>query len=139
MTNSLPAVIRMKRWNEIEPAIIARLGGPDLNRARQAAETLAKFGGPKAEKAMWARLRSFHRQWAPRANDLNSRPEMPRGALDAMSFQFGLVEALGRDPGMGPNQRSDHGVGESDAWIRAGQRKALALEFTHRFKHLLAI
>jgi hypothetical protein len=96
MTNSLPAVIRMNRWNEIEPAIIARLGDPDLNRPRQAAETLAKYGSPKAEKAMWERLRSFHRRWAPHADDLNSRPNMPREALDAMSFHFGLVEALGK-------------------------------------------
>jgi hypothetical protein len=96
MTNSLPRVVRMKRWNEVEPAILARLNDPDLNRARQAAETLAKYGSPKAEKAMWERLRRFHKQWAARANDLNSRPQMPREALEAMSFQFGLVEALGR-------------------------------------------
>jgi hypothetical protein len=96
MTTSLPAVVGMKRWNEVEPAIIARLNGPDLNRARQAAETLAKYGGPKAEKAMWEKLRRFHKQWAAHANDLNSRPQMSREALDAMGFQFGLVEALGK-------------------------------------------
>ncbi len=96
MTNSLAAVIRMKRWKEVEPAIIARVNDPDLNRARQAAEALAKYGTSKAQKAMWERLRSFHRLWAQRANDLNSRPNMSREALDAMSFQFGLVEALGR-------------------------------------------
>jgi hypothetical protein len=96
MTNSLPAVVGMKRWNEVEPAIIARLNDPDLNRARQAAETLGKYGSPTAEKAMWARLRRFHKQWSGHAYDLNSRPQMSREALDAMSFQFGLVEALGR-------------------------------------------
>ena len=45
---------------------------------------------------MWERLRRFHKQWAEHASELNSRPQMPREALDAMSFQFGLVEALGR-------------------------------------------
>jgi hypothetical protein len=96
MTNSLSAVVGMKRWSEVEPAIIVRLNGPDLNRARQAAETLAKYGSATAEKAMWARLRRFHKQWSGHANDLNSRPQMSREALDAMSFQFGLVEALGK-------------------------------------------
>lgn len=96
MTNSLPAVVRMKRWNEIELALIAGLDDPDLNRARQAAETLAKYGSPTAEKAMWDRLRRFHKQWARHPDDLNSRPAMPREAADAMSFQYGLVEALGK-------------------------------------------
>jgi hypothetical protein len=44
---------------------------------------------------MWQRLRGFHQQWAQRAGALESRPNMPREALDAMSFQFGLVQALG--------------------------------------------
>jgi hypothetical protein len=45
---------------------------------------------------MWARLRRFHKQWSGHANDLNSRPQMSRETLDAMGFQFGLVEALGK-------------------------------------------
>jgi hypothetical protein len=58
-TNALPAVIKMHRWSEVEPGIIARLYGPDLNRARQAAETLAKYGSTQAEKALWHQLRIF--------------------------------------------------------------------------------
>jgi len=96
MTNSLAEVVRIRRWKEVEPAIIVTLNNPDLNRARGAAETLAKYGTTKAQKAMWERLRSFHQQWAPRADALNSRPVMPREALDAMGFQVGLVESLGR-------------------------------------------
>jgi hypothetical protein len=64
MTNAIPAVIKMHRWSEVEPGIIARLYGPDLNRARQASETLAKYGSTQAEKALWDRLRKFHEQWA---------------------------------------------------------------------------
>jgi hypothetical protein len=66
MTTALPAVIRMHRWGEVEPGVMARLNGPDLNRARQAAETLAKFGSAQAEKALWDRLRKFHEQWSER-------------------------------------------------------------------------
>jgi hypothetical protein len=96
MKNSLPAVIKMKRWSEVELGILARLNGADLNRARQAAETLAKYGSPQAEKAMWERLRSFHAQWEERANELANRPGMARDANEAMSFQSGLVEATGK-------------------------------------------
>ncbi len=96
MKNSLPAVIRMQRWEEVQPGVLARLNGPDLNRARQAAETLAKYGGPQAEKAMWERLERFHAQWEERANELAYRPGMPRDANEAMGFQFGLVESIGK-------------------------------------------
>jgi hypothetical protein len=95
MSNSLPAVIRMNRWSEVEPGIIGRLNDADLNRARQAAEALARFGSPLAEKALWDRLRRFRAQWAERGNELVSRPGMARDANEAMSFQFGLVEAIG--------------------------------------------
>lgn len=97
MTNSLPAVIQMKRWREVEPGIIARLNAPDLWRARQAAEALAKYGDAQAENAVWERLRRFHAQWAKRGNELAAdRPGMARDANEAMGFQFGLVEAIGR-------------------------------------------
>ncbi len=96
MKSSLPVVIEMQRWVEVEPGILARLNGPDLNRARQAAETLAKYGSPQAEKAMWQRLRSFHALWAERVNELVYRPGMPRDANEALGFQYGLVEAIGK-------------------------------------------
>jgi hypothetical protein len=95
MEHSLRLVIRMKRWNQVEPAIIARLNDPELFRARQAAETLAKYGSPKAEKAMWERLRAFHRQWSDHEKDLTMQAGGSRVASDAMSFQYGLVQALG--------------------------------------------
>jgi hypothetical protein len=94
MTESIPAVIKMKRWSEIETSVIAHLNNPDLNRARQAAETLSRYGGDKAEAALWGRLRRFHQQWASRENDLANRREMPRDATEAMGFQYGLVESL---------------------------------------------
>jgi hypothetical protein len=96
MTNSLKAVTRMHRWADVEPGVIDQLNGPDLNRGRQAAETLAQYGSVDAEKAMWERLRKFHDQWADRANELIDRPGMKRDANEAMSFEFGLVEAMSR-------------------------------------------
>jgi hypothetical protein len=98
MTNALPAVIRMHRWSEVEPGIIARLNGPDLNRARQAAETLAKYGSTQAEKTLWDRLRKFHEQWSERGNELSMRAGMRADANEAVGFQFGLVEAIGKAP-----------------------------------------
>jgi hypothetical protein len=94
MTESIPAVMKMKRWVEIESSIIAQLNNPDLNRARQAAETLSKYGSTKAEAALWERLRRFHQQWASRESDLSFRSSTPRDASDAIGFQYGLVESL---------------------------------------------
>jgi hypothetical protein len=94
MTESIPQVIKMKRWNEIEIKVIAQLDNPNLNRARQAAETLAKYGGPKAEAALWERMRRFHKQWAERGNDLSFRSSTPRDASEAIGFQYGMVESI---------------------------------------------
>jgi hypothetical protein len=96
MTKSIPAVIRMKRWREVEPAIIAALNAPDLNRARQAAETLARYGDAAAEEALWRRIRAFHDQWAEREDDLAYRPNTPPDASEAIGFQYGLVTAIGQ-------------------------------------------
>lgn len=94
-TKSLAAVAKTGRWDELEPALIARLNGPDLWNARDAAQTLAKYGSPKAEEATWERLRRFHAEWEERANELVMRPGMKRDANLAVAFQFALVEALG--------------------------------------------
>jgi hypothetical protein len=96
MDRSLPAVIKMHRWSEVELGIIARLNGSDLNRARQAAETLAKYGSPQAEKALWERMRQFHAQWSGRPDELVDRPGMQKDANEAVGFQYGLVESIGR-------------------------------------------
>ena len=98
-TESMPAVIKMKRWGEIETSVIAELNNSDLNRARQAAETLAKYGDDKAEAALWERVRRFHQQWAKRENDLTYRGGTPRDASEAIGFQYGLVESLARAQG----------------------------------------
>jgi len=94
MTNSLPAVIKMHRWTEVEPGVIAWLNGADLNRAGQAAETLAKYGGSQAQAAVWDRLRRFHAQWAERLDELAYRPNMPREANNAWVFHGALVSAI---------------------------------------------
>jgi hypothetical protein len=96
MEKSMPAVVRLKRWREVEPAIIANMNIPDLNRARQAAETLARYGDAAAEEAMWQRLKSFHVQWAEREKDLAYRANTPHDASEAIGFEYGLVTAMGQ-------------------------------------------
>src|SRR5258707_6090663 len=86
----------MKRWREVQPAIIANMNAPVLNRARQAAETLARYGDAAAEEATWQRLKSFHDQWAEREDDLAFRANTPSDASEAMVFQYGLVTAMGQ-------------------------------------------
>jgi hypothetical protein len=98
MTNTLGAVTKMQHWSEVEPALIARLNDPDLNWARAAAETLAKYGSKQAEKAMWDRLHKFHEHWSERRNELSMRPGLQSDANEAVDFQFGLVEAIGKAP-----------------------------------------
>jgi hypothetical protein len=95
MTHSLPAVIKMHRWSEVEPGIIARLNGTDLNRAGQAAATLARYGSPQSEAAVWDRLRRFHAQWAEHTDELVYRPNMPREANEALSLHGALMQAIG--------------------------------------------
>jgi len=89
LTESLRTIVRMKRWSEVEPALIGRMNETDSYRARQAAESLAKYGGASAEKALWTRLHRFHEKSA-REKELSS---------DAAAFQYGLVEAIGNAPG----------------------------------------
>jgi hypothetical protein len=99
LPNTVRTIAQMKRWPEVEPLVIADMNDPNLWSARQYAETLAKYGGPIAEQAIWQRLRAFHKQWADRESELTYRPNMPRDANDAMSFEFGVVEALGHAQG----------------------------------------
>jgi hypothetical protein len=95
LNQALANVAKMNRWGELEPRLIGRLNGSDLWNARNAAEALSKYGSPKAEEAMWERLRRFHAQWEGRGDELSMRPGMKKDANEASGFQFGLVEALG--------------------------------------------
>jgi hypothetical protein len=95
MVVSLPAAVRMHRWSEVEPSIITDLNDPYPYRARQAAEALAKYGSPEAEKALWERMRKFHEQWSERGNELTMRPGMKQDANEAVGFQYGLVRSIG--------------------------------------------
>src|SRR5260370_1590498 len=91
MSESMSRLKKMKRWGEIEPAVIARLNSEHVWVARDAAETLAKYGGPRAEKAMWELLRSFHAQWAEREKEFRTDLNPKQDVSDAAGFQFALV------------------------------------------------
>ncbi len=94
LAESLKAMVAAHRWASIEPSIIARLNVADAWAARDAAETLAKYGGPKAQKALWQRLRAFHEQWKDRDADLTIAPNTPRELNDAVALQYGLLASL---------------------------------------------
>jgi hypothetical protein len=96
MTDSVKAVVAAGHWPDVEPAVIARLSGADADAARLAAETLALYGGPKAQKALWQRMRAFHRQWADREADLMIAAGTPRDIIAAVSLQSALLASLGR-------------------------------------------
>jgi hypothetical protein len=97
MENAFKAVNDMGRWADLEPVLIATMNGEDLNAARQAAEAIARYGDLNGQKAMWACLPSFHKQWADRQSELqNDLGRKDRKTTEAQSLQFGLVEALGR-------------------------------------------
>ena len=96
MEESLKAVVANGQWSAVEPSIIARLNDAEAYVARDAAETLARYGSAKAEKALWQRLRAFHRQWADREAELAITANTPRDVSAAVSLQFDLVESLGR-------------------------------------------
>jgi hypothetical protein len=101
LKESLAEVVRMRRWAEVEPAVIALLNDPDEWTAREAASTLAAYGGPKTEEALWRLLKSLHQQWADREQLLRVTVDTPRDAPAARAAaQFELVvRALGTAQG----------------------------------------
>jgi hypothetical protein len=96
LTQAFQTIKNMNHWADIEPAIIAQLNDAKAFTAMQAAEMLAKFGGPKAKAAMFERLRDFHEKWADREKDFAFRANMTRELSEAMSLQSRLMESLGR-------------------------------------------
>ena len=84
------------RFADVEPGVIELLKGPELFKARQAAELLGKYGGPKAKEALFECMRQFHEKWNGREKELSMHANMPRDASEAGSFQYGLTGALGQ-------------------------------------------
>jgi len=99
MGHSVEMAVRMKRWNALEPSLIAQLNDPDPWKARSAADLLARFGGRAAKQAMLERLRRFHQQWVKREAEFRWTPGTPKDVSDASSFQYGLEAALGTAQG----------------------------------------
>jgi hypothetical protein len=120
---ALKKLRNLDRWADVEPFVIARLNEPELWAARDAAELLGKFGGPKAKTAMLERLRRFHEEWIGREEDLRWQPNMPSEVGDAVSFQLGLVKALGRARNW---LLSDDEVGELEKFTVGQQRENVA-------------
>ncbi len=85
---------KMGLWSKVQPRIVAKLGNSDAFVASQAATVLSEYGDAKAERALWARLRSFHRQWAAKAADFSYNPEPPRPVQGAAMLQAQIVQAI---------------------------------------------
>jgi hypothetical protein len=96
---SLTLIVQMHRWGEVEPGMIQKLDDPNLWNARRAAEVLQKYGGRNAKEALWDRLKRFHEQWADRENEFSLTAKTPRDVNEAISFEFGLVESIGKAQG----------------------------------------
>ena len=95
MEQSLKAVAAVGHWPAVEPVFIGQLNGSDGWTARQAAETLARYGSAQAQKALWQRLAAFHKKWADRGAELVWGRDMPHEASDAIALESGLLESLG--------------------------------------------
>jgi len=95
LRTSMATVVRMNRWAEVEPGVIAWLNGPDFSRRRSALESLGNYGSPQAKKALWERLRRYRAQWSARGITPSYRPGMTTEENEQVQFLFGMVEALG--------------------------------------------
>lgn len=91
---SLREIARLKRGPDVERSFMKHLDDKDLWHARDAAEVLSQLGDSEAKEAMLARLRAFHQTWQPRAAEFRQTMLAPRDVNDAMSFQYGLLQAL---------------------------------------------
>jgi len=79
---------------KVEPAAIAALDDQDLEVANDAALSLGRWGSPKAEPALWARLERFHEQWKDREGELQIRPDYGSPIARATALESTLVISI---------------------------------------------
>jgi len=99
LARSLEAVRDLGRFQEVEPRFVAGMNDKNWHKSRMAAETLARYGGDTAKKALFERLKAFHAQWKDREAEFTLHPKSPEDVREASSFHFGLVQALGTAEG----------------------------------------
>jgi len=83
-----------KSFPKVEPLAIASLDDADLELATNAAQALGRLGTPKAEPALWARLKRFHEQWASREDELRYTPDFNSDVARATTLESNLISAI---------------------------------------------
>jgi hypothetical protein len=79
---------------KVEPLAIKALDDSDLEVANNAVAALGHWGTPSAEPALWARLKSFHKEWQNRQAQLIQRPPYTDPVGLATSLELTLVNSI---------------------------------------------
>ena len=125
---SLKEVSETSRWADVEAALIKRLYDTNPLTAQQAAKALGRYGGPRAEKALWERLRSFHRENRLSEREARPKPHDPSGLNAPFVLQYGLVQALAKAQGW---LLDNHQITELENLVSASMRENVALWHWH--------
>jgi hypothetical protein len=79
---------------KVEPLAVNALDDADLEVANDAALALGRFGTAKAEAALWARLKRFHREWQGREGELRERPPYTDPIGRATALESTIVNSI---------------------------------------------
>ncbi|MDE3136617.1 MAG: hypothetical protein KGL59_08580 [Acidobacteriota bacterium] len=79
---------------QVQQTAIGALDDKDLEVANDAALALGRWGTPKAEAALWARLERFHKEWQGREAELRFTPDYQSSAARAAAFESTLVSSI---------------------------------------------
>lgn len=79
---------------KIERIAIDALNDGSTDVVQSAAQALGRYGSPKAEGALWARLEKFHEQWKDRADELHYRLGAKPELLAEIRLEQVLVQAI---------------------------------------------
>jgi hypothetical protein len=83
-----------KALPKAQQVAINALDDKDLEVANDAALALGRWGTPKAESALWARLKRFHKEWQGREGELRSTPDYSSAIARAAAFESTLVGSI---------------------------------------------
>lgn len=79
---------------KIEPVAIAALDDAELEVANDAALALGRWGTASAERALWARLKRFHREWQGREGELRMTPDYSSPIARATALESTLANSI---------------------------------------------
>ncbi len=79
---------------KVEQVAVSSLDDADLEVANDSALALGRWGTVKAETALWARLRRFHREWQGREGELRITPDYRGPTARATALESTLVNSI---------------------------------------------